>query len=250
MGLTKQKFVRGVLLSIFAIFLVTLASVILSYLGYLHIGSLAYTPTQIGILALVTVIPIVILVTYGRESGSVAGGAILALNFVFPLFMVDEMFRYSMPQVIWMPFALALAICSIRWAILTFATTLLVLFVYFPVSDTQFPLTTAAVTAVIFTVLTLGKLLQEGLTENALAAEKVAKSSEAALRESEERYRTVFHHTIDAISISRIADGTYLEANDAFFKMTGYDPAEIIGVRDGVKAVWEDLVRISRHRDR
>lgn len=239
MSLTKRKFTLGVLLSIFVIFAAMLVSVLLSHFGYLRIGSVTYTPTQISMLALVTAIPVVILVAYGRESGSVAGIAILALNFVFPLFMVDEMFRYSMPQVIWMPFALALAICSIRWAILTFTTTLIVLFVFFPVQDTQYPLTTLAVTAVIFTVLTLGKLLQESLTEKAILAEKAAKNSEKALRESEERYRTVFQHTVDSISISRIDDGAYLEANEAFFNMTGYGPAEIIGLRDGVKIVWE-----------
>jgi diguanylate cyclase (GGDEF)-like protein/PAS domain S-box-containing protein len=243
MDLTKQKFVRGVLLSMFIIFAAMLLSVILTYLGYLHIGAVTYTPTQIGILALVALIPVVTLVAYRRESSTVAGVAILALNFVFPLFMVDEMFRYSMPQVIWMPFALALAICTIRWAILTFITTLTVLSSFFPVSETQYPLTTAAVTAVIFTVLILGKLLQENLTEKARAAEKAARKSEAALRENEERYRSVFQHTIDAISIARISDGTYLEANEAFFKMTGYDPAEIIGLHDGVKIVWEDLAQ-------
>jgi len=250
MDFTKQEFVRWVLLSVTVIFAATLAVILLTHFGYLHFGSgITYTSTQIIAMAVIAAIPGIMFVAHRRGYESAAGMAILALIFSFPLFPLDDVFRYSMPQFIWMPFALALAICSIRWAILTFVTTLAVLFAFFPVANTKSPITTAAITAVIFTVLTLGKLLQESLTAQALASEKAARDSESALRKSEERYRTVFQHTIDAITISRLDDGIYLEANDAFFEMTGYRPEEIIGHTSLAQKIWGNLDQMTEMLD-
>ena len=103
------------------------------------------------------------------------------------------------------------------------------------------------VTALIFVVLTFGKLLQQSLAEQARAAEITAKSVESALRKSEERYRTVFQHTVDAISISRVDDGSYLEVNSAFVDMLGYEPGEIVGKPAATLKIWaypEELKRL------
>jgi PAS domain S-box-containing protein len=55
------------------------------------------------------------------------------------------------------------------------------------------------------------------------------KQMERELKESEERFRKSFDTGIIAMAISRKSDGTYLEANPGFLKITGYTKDEIIG---------------------
>jgi PAS domain S-box-containing protein len=55
------------------------------------------------------------------------------------------------------------------------------------------------------------------------------KRAEEALRESEERFAKAFLTSPDALVISRLADGSILEANDSFVSLSGYDRDEVIG---------------------
>ncbi len=55
------------------------------------------------------------------------------------------------------------------------------------------------------------------------------KRAEMALRESEDKLRKAFDTEHVAIAISRSEDGTYLEANPGFLKLTGYAYDDIIG---------------------
>lgn len=55
------------------------------------------------------------------------------------------------------------------------------------------------------------------------------KQAEEALRQSEESYRGILELAPDAISISRIDDGRYLQVNDAFCRLSGYSAEEAIG---------------------
>jgi PAS domain S-box-containing protein len=55
------------------------------------------------------------------------------------------------------------------------------------------------------------------------------KEAQKALRESEESYRRVLEVAPDAISITRLVDGTYFEINDTFCFQTGYRRDELIG---------------------
>ena len=48
------------------------------------------------------------------------------------------------------------------------------------------------------------------------------KRAEEALRASEEKLATVFRFSPDAIGIARVADGVFLDVNDAFTEMLGY----------------------------
>jgi diguanylate cyclase (GGDEF)-like protein/PAS domain S-box-containing protein len=55
------------------------------------------------------------------------------------------------------------------------------------------------------------------------------KQAEAAQRTSELRYRTAFQTSHDAISITHLRDGTYLDVNQAFLDKSGYSRDEVIG---------------------
>ncbi len=54
--------------------------------------------------------------------------------------------------------------------------------------------------------------------------------SEAALRESEERFRSAFEHAPIGMALGS-ADSTILRSNDAFAEMVGRAPSEMVGIR-------------------
>ncbi len=53
--------------------------------------------------------------------------------------------------------------------------------------------------------------------------------SEAALRSSQEKFSKAFYTQPDAITITRLADSTYLEVNASFTHIIGYSAAEAVG---------------------
>ncbi len=64
--------------------------------------------------------------------------------------------------------------------------------------------------------------------------------TQTALRDSEERFRRVFHSSPIAISITSLDDGRLLDANYAYWDLTGYDPNTSIG-RDHMELnAWKD----------
>jgi diguanylate cyclase (GGDEF)-like protein/PAS domain S-box-containing protein len=63
---------------------------------------------------------------------------------------------------------------------------------------------------------------------------------EAALRESEERYRTAFKTSPDAVNINRLADGQYLEINDGFTRVVGWTSDEVVGRTSQEINIWRN----------
>jgi len=61
---------------------------------------------------------------------------------------------------------------------------------------------------------------------------------ERSLRASEDRFATAFRVSPDAITITRIADGTYLDVNEGFTAMTGWAAAEIVGASSTALGIW------------
>jgi PAS domain S-box-containing protein len=55
------------------------------------------------------------------------------------------------------------------------------------------------------------------------------KEAENRLKESEERFRTVFELNPDVVAITKVDDGSFVDVNDAFFQATGYGRGEVIG---------------------
>jgi two-component system, cell cycle sensor histidine kinase and response regulator CckA len=64
--------------------------------------------------------------------------------------------------------------------------------------------------------------------------------AEEALRASETKYETVFRTSPDAIWISRLDDGTFLEANEGFARLIGYELNELIGRTSLEVGIWPD----------
>src|SRR6266487_7040314 len=60
-------------------------------------------------------------------------------------------------------------------------------------------------------------------------AEEELRASEARLRESEARFSAAFRASPVFITISRMDDGRYVLANEAFLKWTGYRLEEVLG---------------------
>lgn len=53
--------------------------------------------------------------------------------------------------------------------------------------------------------------------------------AEAALRSSEEKFAKAFHSSPDAITITERDSGRYIEVNEGFTRITGYQSAEVVG---------------------
>lgn len=60
------------------------------------------------------------------------------------------------------------------------------------------------------------------------------------LKESEERFATTFRSTPEGVTISRLSDGPYLEANDALLRTLGYEKSEIIGKTALELGIWAE----------
>ncbi|MBI5571252.1 MAG: PAS domain S-box protein [Desulfomonile tiedjei] len=63
-------------------------------------------------------------------------------------------------------------------------------------------------------------------------------NAELALRESEERFRTAFHTSPDAIIISRLRDSVIVDINEGFTALTGYSREAVIGQTTLDLRIW------------
>ena len=77
-------------------------------------------------------------------------------------------------------------------------------------------------------------------------AEEQRQRDEIALAESEDKFRMMFHTSPDAICLSRLSDGRYIDVNNGFLKLSGYGREELIGRTSRELDVWVD----STERDR
>ena len=94
------------------------------------------------------------------------------------------------------------------------------------------------------------KLAQDALVSQ--YSDELHATSEA-LKASDARYRAVFHTSPEAVTISRASDGIILDANQAFFDITGYERHEVIGKTTTELQLWAiprdrfRLVEVLRH---
>jgi len=87
------------------------------------------------------------------------------------------------------------------------------------------------------TFVTLTTAMMLGGLQRALSKElEMGKS----LRQSEERFRTAFRTSPDSIAISGLVDGKYIDINDGFTTMLGYDRDSVIGRTFTDLKIWVD----------
>ena len=63
--------------------------------------------------------------------------------------------------------------------------------------------------------------------------------SEKALRESEERFAKAFRANPQPMSLTTLAEGRYVDVNDSFLKMSGYQREEVIGRTSIELGIWK-----------
>lgn len=71
--------------------------------------------------------------------------------------------------------------------------------------------------------------------------------AEKALHDSEEKFRTAFHANPEAMTITTLADGVYLDVNDAFLRVTGFSRDDVMGRKSFHVGSWvekEDRERL------
>jgi len=64
------------------------------------------------------------------------------------------------------------------------------------------------------------------------------RQAELALLQSEEKFYKAFHRNPDLMSISTLSEGRYIEVNDAFVEITGYERHEVIGRTNLEVGIW------------
>ena len=79
----------------------------------------------------------------------------------------------------------------------------------------------------------------EDVTERKVAEQRLA-VAQRSLEKSELHYRTVFQTSLDAITISHLDDGRYVDVNRTFLDAMGYEPDEIIGHTVHEIDLWVD----------
>jgi PAS domain S-box-containing protein len=100
------------------------------------------------------------------------------------------------------------------------------------------------------------------LSESMIRAEKEFDErirAEQALRERDERFNRFFHVSPVAINVTTLKEGRLLEANDAYWELTGFDPKATIGKTTLELKIWdheldrskfvEDILRSGSLRD-
>ncbi len=74
-------------------------------------------------------------------------------------------------------------------------------------------------------VMTLSEVTQLKLAQQALLA-------------SEEKFSKIFRYSMDVIGLVRVADGAFMEVNDAFSSQLGYSPQDVIGRNSQEFSLW------------
>jgi len=99
----------------------------------------------------------------------------------------------------------------------------------------------------------LHSIIQSEGINSAHADRERLTSATRALQASEARYRTLLQTSLDCVIICRQHDGHFIEVNDAFLDLLGYEPQDVIGRTAGECGIWaqpETLQELSEALDR
>jgi len=92
----------------------------------------------------------------------------------------------------------------------------------------------------LFAILGLSGVAIIAAVSGRRASRSRESETQRALQESEERFRVAFKSSPDAIAINRVSDGLYLEVNEGFARMTGYEESEVVGRTSIELGIWVD----------
>lgn len=79
--------------------------------------------------------------------------------------------------------------------------------------------------------------VERDITES-IAAEQRLAAAQQAQRASEARYAVAFQTSSDAININRLSDGMYLDCNQTFLDIMGYEREEVVGRTSQELHIW------------
>ncbi len=85
----------------------------------------------------------------------------------------------------------------------------------------------------------LGQAVERALQQKALRDQK--RKADEALRLSEDKFSKAFRISPDAISITRLSDGSYIEVNEGFIHLTRYKPEDVLGKTSLAVNIWSNL---------
>ena len=122
------------------------------------------------------------------------------------------------------------------WQLLPVLIPLLVLFMSRRIATEQITIAWTAV-AVSF-VLSAARLVYTSEKQRRIS--EALGQTEQALRRAEQMFFTAFRSSPDAIGISSMPRGEFLEVNDGFTRLTGYSHAETIGKTAHEMNLWEE----------
>jgi len=112
------------------------------------------------------------------------------------------------------------------------------------VPDNGSPMSIARDLTAIFSFLVILVFLLVGVIRQALDAMRDdfdrRLKAEQSLREEEERFRKIFRASPVAISITSLEDGRLLDANEAYWNLTGFDAGSTLGRTTVDLKIWED----------
>ena len=232
--------------------LMTITAIISLLLLYRLItgGSLRYVPEQI---LLFIVFVCVMLLFINRRGYVTQGGIALVtltwLAMTYQAWKADGIYDVAVATYI---IIILMTSVLINWraaAIATLASIVVVWWMAFghfnsvPVPHTDTPQGLARDLTVIFLlagflIFYLVRTLEAAMARTRREFEERIRA-EQALREKDERFRRIFNISPVAISVTSLVEGRLLEANDAYWRLTGFDPHTCIGRTTLELKIWK-----------
>jgi two-component system sensor histidine kinase/response regulator len=159
--------------------------------------------------------------------------ATLGFGLVVPAFVPTAMMRVAVPQVLWIPTLMALAVTSLRWSLGVAAASLLSAAVVHAEALGSLTFSRAYVTCSVLLLLTATRLVQDRLLESQRAFTRRAEHHRAALEEQQSELlvaKNVFDGSGEAMLVADL-NGVVVAANPSFSSLTGDEGYDVLGQR-------------------
>jgi PAS domain S-box-containing protein len=242
---TTAKFLYAILLSV-----IVVDSLVIIF--HLLVGGTWFSPTSIVLISLLLLQFILLFVLKRGYVKQAAVGLVLAVwvGMSYQAWNADGVRDVAI--FVYILIILAAALLT-NWQISVLLSVMSIAFIWvLAVTEsrglrtihTDPPLNMARDLTAVFSLLTLLTFLLVNTLRQSL--EKMREEfagrlrAEQALREGEERFRKIFQISPVAISITALKDGRLLDANDAYWKLTAYNPATVIGSTSMGLSIWND----------